>query len=562
MSLHMAQRSLDDLGTPLHEVTFVVFDLETTGESVEVGAITEIGAVKLRGGECLGTFQSLVDPGRAIPPHITVLTGITEAMVYRAPRIEQVLPTFLEFVGDAVVVGHNIRYDLSFMNAALERHKYSRMHNRSVDTLPLARRLLATEVPNCKLGTLARALHLDHQPLHRALDDAWATGDLLHFLLARSASIGVLGLQDLFELPKLAAHPQAAKLALTEDLPRSPGVYAFFGRNEQLLYIGKASDVRQRVRSYFSGEQRRKIAGLLRETVDIRHAACSGLQEAEITELRLIREHLPRYNRQHTRWKTYRYLKLTLGETFPRLVVARTVQDDGGLYLGPFSSQALVTRLVEAIQTASKIRRCRSNPSQSKPGACASAQLGVSRCPCSGEVSAAEYSEVVSQLVRGLTRTPAILFDPLMARMQRLAAEERFEEAAEMRDRMSVLAESLRRQRQLTMLREARVIKLSKLGRGGMHIVDGQLVDSWGPEPQQLELTPTQCMGLSLQAPRPLSSSELLPLELVDEMLHLGRWLEKNALAITIGQVDGELASIATQLPNFKTPNREMRQRR
>jgi DNA polymerase III subunit epsilon len=115
------QRSFDDLGTPLRDVTFCVLDLETTGGSPNECFITEIGAVKVRGGDCLGTFQTLVNPGQAIPPEITVLTGITQAMVTRAPRIESVLPTFLEFIGDAVVVGHNVRFDLGFLGAALTR---------------------------------------------------------------------------------------------------------------------------------------------------------------------------------------------------------------------------------------------------------------------------------------------------------------------------------------------------------------------------------------------------------------------------------------------------------
>src|SRR3954471_10416662 len=132
------QRSFDDLGTPLIDVTFCVIDLETTGGSAADCAITEIGAVKLRGGECLGTFQTLVNPGQAIPPVITVLTGITEAMVLPAPRIEQVLPSFLEFAGDAVIVGHNIRFDLSFLAAACDRARYRRLANPSVDTCALA----------------------------------------------------------------------------------------------------------------------------------------------------------------------------------------------------------------------------------------------------------------------------------------------------------------------------------------------------------------------------------------------------------------------------------------
>ena len=212
------QRTLDDLGTPLHDVTFCVIDLETTGGSVHDCGITEVGAVKLRGGECLGTFQTLVDPGRAIPPEITVLTGITHDMVARAPRVEAVLPSLLEFIGEAVIVGHNVRFDVSFVDAALTADGRPRLANRVLDTLSLARRLLRDEVPNCKLGTLADRLRLDHRPSHRALDDALATGELLHVLIERAGALGVTGLDDLTVLPKMAGHAQAGKLRLTEAL--------------------------------------------------------------------------------------------------------------------------------------------------------------------------------------------------------------------------------------------------------------------------------------------------------------------------------------------------------
>ena len=265
------QLTLDDLGTPLSQVTFCVIDLETTGGSAASCGITEIGAVKLRGGECLGTFQTLVNPGCAIPPEITVLTGITHSMVMPAPRIEAVLPSLLEFIGDAVIVGHNIRFDLSFVQAALERDQRPKLTNRAVDTVALARRLVRNEVPNCKLGTLAEHLRLDHKPSHRALDDALATGDLLHLLIERAGGLGVTGLDDLLSLPKMAGHASAQKLRLTDSLPRSPGVYLFRNSRGDVLYIGKATNLRARVRSYFSGDDRRKIGSLLRETAHIDH---------------------------------------------------------------------------------------------------------------------------------------------------------------------------------------------------------------------------------------------------------------------------------------------------
>jgi DNA polymerase-3 subunit epsilon len=138
------QPSFDDLSTALFDVTFCVLDLETTGGSPASCEITEIGAVKYRAGELIGTFQTLVDPGLPIPPSITILTGITQTMVHDAPDIATALPALLEFIGDAVIVGHNVRFDLSFLNAAAMRHGYGRLPNESSDTAALARRLVRT----------------------------------------------------------------------------------------------------------------------------------------------------------------------------------------------------------------------------------------------------------------------------------------------------------------------------------------------------------------------------------------------------------------------------------
>src|SRR6188768_341228 len=114
-----AQMSFDELGRPLRDLTFCVVDLETTGGSAEGGSmITEIGAVKVRGGEVLGEFQTLVNPGEPIPAFIAVLTGITDTMVAPAPRIGPVLPAFAEFCRGAVLVAHNAPFDVGFLRAA------------------------------------------------------------------------------------------------------------------------------------------------------------------------------------------------------------------------------------------------------------------------------------------------------------------------------------------------------------------------------------------------------------------------------------------------------------
>jgi DNA polymerase-3 subunit epsilon len=530
------QRSFDDLGTPLHDVTFCVVDLETTGGSAVDGAITELAAVKLQGGRCLGTFATLVNPGQLIPPAITVLTGITQSMVVPAPRIDAVLPSFVEFVRDTVIVGHNVRYDLSYLAAALGRHGYPALGNRWVDTCALSRRLLADEMPNHKLSTLADRLRLPHRPTHRALDDVLATGDLLHVLLERAGSLGVTGLDDLLVLPTVKGHPQLAKLRLTEGLPRTPGVYLFRDRAGRVLYVGKATNLRARVRSYFTGDERRKVGQLLREAVVIDHVPTPSPLEAAVLEVRLIHEHLPRFNRQAKTWRRYAYLKLTLHERFPRLSVVRVAKDDGALYLGPLASSSAARQVADAIETAVPLRRCTKRPPRTPTGSpCAAAQLGVSTCPCAGTVDEHEYARVVDVVVRGLTTNPDLLLDPLTDRMHALARAERFEEAAEVRDRAASLAAAIARQRRLDGLRRAGRMVLELPGGVGVELDGGRLVRSW--------------TGAAL--PLPLDDGPL-PHHAADEVACIASWLDKEAHRVRVVSCDGELASAVAALPSLR----------
>ncbi|QGG95586.1 DEDD exonuclease domain-containing protein [Actinomarinicola tropica] len=548
------QRSFDDLGTPLHDVTFCVIDLETTGGSAADCGITEVGAVLLRGGECLGTFQTLVNPGCAIPPEITVLTGITQSMVVPAPRIDAVLPSLLEFLGGAVVVGHNVRFDVGFLNAALARHGRPRLTNTTVDTVALARRLVRDEVPNCRLGTLADRFRLPHRPSHRALDDALATGDLLHVLLERAGSLGVTGLDDLLAMPKIDGHPQAAKLRLTDRLPRRPGVYLFRDGEGRVLYVGKASNLRTRVRSYFSGDERRKIGQLLRETQAIDHVVTVGTLDASVLEVRLIHEHQPRFNRQIKRWSSYSYLKLT-NERFPRLSITKVARPDGATYLGPFSSSRAARLAAEAIESAAPLRRCTARPSPDRPRAtaCTAAQLGVATCPCAGAISEADYGRIVERVVRGLRVEPALLLEPLDAKMRALAAEERYEEASSVRDRAAALSTAVTRQRQLDALRSAGHLVVEADDGSGAEIDHGLLVRAWGPDESAAPTLP----GLLVATPSDLSLPPAR--EQVDELLCVARWLDERAGRLRVVHADGGLAHQLVELPRFDPRRRPTR---
>ncbi len=525
----MLQRSFDELGMPLADVTFCVLDLETTGGNRNDDMITEVGAVKVRGGECLGTFQTLVNPGRAIPPKISVLTGLTDVLVAPAPRIESVLPSLLSFLGDAVLVAHNAQFDVGFIRAALRRAERPEWNGTVVDTVHLARRLVRDEVPNCKLATLASRLRLDHQPSHRALDDALATTDLLHLLIERASGLGVLGLDDLVALGKIGGHPMAPKLKLTAGLPRSPGVYTFRGAGDHVLYVGKATNLRQRVRSYFGSDDRRKIGPMLRETQAIGHVELPDPLTAEVVETRMIGSLLPRYNRRGTTANKYCYLRLDTETAWPRLSIVKNPARHG-LHLGPLPSRKMASLVQEALQTAIPLRRCTQRLSRNYTApldapVCRAAQLGVAHCPCSGTADPAEYAAAVEHASRAFTGEPSFVVERLGDRMRSLAGQQRFEEAAMTRDRLSALLGAIRRTQLLDALGRALHTEVTS-GDITWVLADGHLVDT------RTSTTLTSALPIG-----PLGSIVVgAPVlrEHADEALCLAKFFDKHAERLTV----------------------------
>lgn len=527
-----SQRSFDDLGAPLFDVTFCVIDLETTGANATADRITEIAAAKFRGGECIATFQTLVDPGCPIPSSITLLTGISDDMVEDAPAIDLVLGSLVDFIADSVIVGHNIRFDLGFIREALARSGHKALTNRSIDTLGLARRLVRDEVPNCKLGTLATHLRLDHQPSHRALDDVLATADLLHLLIDRASGLGVMGLDDLVSLPKITNHPQATKLALTADLPRAPGVYLFKNRSGDVLYVGKATNLRGRVRSYFSGDSRRKVGPLLREAHSIDHIVCDHPLDAAVREIRLIHELSPHYNRQANTWSRYVYVRVAQADPFPQMSVVRKVRDDDCRYLGPLPSTSFARRVIEGIESVFVAQRC-------NPG------------------STSEDEPTVSdRLLAAIDVEPEILFDPLRRRMVSFATDQEFEAATGVREQAAALATALHRQRQVRSLRRAGRIVVEIPDQGGAEIHHGTLVHTWDSTGRsalrEQDRTPAGPVAACVDDASKLDAP--LPRESADEVLCIARWLETNAATIRLAHSDHGLRTPIHRIDRF-TPS-------
>lgn len=455
------QLSLEEWGPLLSETTFVVVDLETTGASPRTGAgITEIGAVKVRGGMRIGEFATLVNPGEPIPAFISVLTGITDTMVAGSPRIETVLPSFLEFCGSesTVLVAHNAPFDLGFLNAAAREQELRFPRFPVLDTARLARQVISREeARNCKLSTLASLFRSETTPTHRALDDARATVDVLHGLMERVGNLGIRTLPDLLSFSSRVTATQKKKRYLGENIPPVPGVYIFKDAKGEPLYVGTSRNLRSRVRSYFTAaEQRRRITEMLGYAESIDTLICATTLEAQIKELRLISEHKPRYNRRSRNPERVSWIKLT-DELFPRLSIVRepaTIKDGAG-WCGPFSSRSDAQLALEALHESVNIRQCTpkiSLASQKRGHPCILLDLGKCDAPCIGNTDSSEYRQYVDAITYALHQRAETVTSSLRDRMIRLSTAERYEEAAAVRDRLGAVVRGIARGQRLRAL--------------------------------------------------------------------------------------------------------------
>jgi DNA polymerase III epsilon subunit family exonuclease len=399
----------------LERATFVVVDLETTGLTPGRARICELGAVRLRGFEEAGRLQVLVNPGAPLPAAVRALTGLTDGELRRAASSASAVRRFLDFAGDAVLVAHNARFDLAFLDREVERLTGRRLAAPVVDTVGLARRLLSGRVSRVGLAALAHFFGTAAQPCHRALPDAEATAEILLALIGLAQERGAATVADLCDLAAPRPRQVYAKRSLAFGAPPRPGVYLFRDVHDQVLYVGRARDLRARLRSYFRSErQRPALEAAVAALERIEWRPLGSELEAALEELRLIRELRPPANARQFRADRYVYLKLRGDEV--------TVSSAPTPW-GPIRSRRRAELAARALRTAS--------------------------------------GDELARLVRGgpLPR--------LRSRLGELADCLRYEEAARLRDRLHALEAVVRELAELERLRAAELCLLAPALQAG-----------------------------------------------------------------------------------------------
>src|SRR5688572_30081379 len=386
----------------IEDAELVVFDLETTGLSASRDRMCEIGAVRVNALEIAETFETLVDPGVALPNTIARLTGLSDGELRGAPRPELAVRRFLAFAGDAPLASHNARFDVGFLDHAVQRLTGRRVAAAVVDTVWLARRLLHRRSERFSLAQLAHFFGTSTDPCHRALPDALATAEILIALLGLAQERGARTLAEVIELAAPRARRLHGRRALIAGAPTTPGVYLFRDRNDTVLYVGKARDLRARLRSYFAGDrQRPAVEAALGALERVEWRELGSELEASLAELRLIRELRPPANARGAHPLSYLRRR---GERW--VVVTEPTR------FGPIASK-------RRAQLASRAL---------------------------GDFEGSDLADALS---------------PLRAKLRRLAHDLRFEDAARLRDRVAALEEVAARVEELDRMRAAELCLLA-----------------------------------------------------------------------------------------------------
>ena len=536
------QPSFDDLGRHLATTAFVVVDLETTGAGPDA-RITEVGAVRVEAGEVTGEFATLVNPGAHIPPLISVLTGITDPMVADAPRLDQVIPPFLEFARDAVLVAHNAGFDVGFLKRACAAQELPWPGFPVVDTVALARGvLLRDEVPNVKLATLARFFKAPQPPNHRALTDARATVHVLHGLLERVGNRNVHTLEDLLEFTRGVSSERRAKRTWATDVPASPGVYQFVADlpdrdgdlRRQVLYVGKSVNLRARVRSYFTAAERRpRMDEMVRIATGVETTVCRTALEAEVLELRLIAAHAPRYNRRSKFPERQQWLKLT-AEAYPRVSVVRKVSADGAAYFGPFRGRPQAEQALLALYDAFPIRQCSTRLSARSPSpACALGEMGRCVSPCDHSVSPADYAWLPEAVRSAFETDLRPVLGGSRRRVAALVVQQRYEEAGVLAARVEVFARTAARHHRISALARCAQIVAAARVEGGweIHVIrHGRLVAAVLARPGDIPQAVARDAVLAAETvPTPPPGH---PAATIEEAERVAAWLERPGVRL------------------------------
>jgi len=349
--------------TSIWDISFVVTDVETTGSDPKYDRITEIACFIVHGGEIISEYSTLINPHKQIPPYIVSMTGITQEMVNKAPNSKDISPHLdkLFNIKNAVFVAHNVRFDYSFVQNTLQRDGFT-LDLPQLCTLKLARKVLPKDIKK-NVGSLAHYFDINITHRHRAFGDAEATAYILLELLEKvSKEYNIETITDLLEFQnkpsqsfKICNEKFDFLINRIQNSPETSGIFYFFNDQNEILYIGMAKSIKDKLSSYFSDDAilSPKIIQLLELTSYIDWKETNSELAALILELNEIRKYNPLYNKKLRKFRSFPFLKINYDNT-PYLEKTYNI-DNNNKYYGPFTNRFLIDEIIEYLNNRFKL---------------------------------------------------------------------------------------------------------------------------------------------------------------------------------------------------------------
>ncbi len=422
------------------DASFIVIDVETTGSHAEKNRIFEIACIRVENGEIVSEFSSLANPHQFIPPYIANMTGVSNEKVYAAPESHKVFSTVYELLTEkpCIFVAHNANFDFGFVRETMKRMNLSIDDVPVLCTLKLAKRLLPKNLKK-NVGSLAEHFGHKMKKRHRAYDDTLATVTILNELLEiAEEEYDVFTIEDLLAFQnkpiKNFVSNSPAKDRINDkllQLPRSPGVYYFYGKDNKILYVGKSKSLKERVSSYFSlGElSSKKISDLVKNIYDVSWQVVDTELESLLLESSEIKKHKPFFNSVQKKYRRYPFIKIN-EDDYACPALSRGKEDDTGVMFGPFRSASFVNEILLNIEKKFKLRKCTKKivpDAGNRP--CFYYQIDRCLAPCAALCTDDEYQAEVGRVKVYLSSLSDGIITQLETKMQEFSDNLEFEKA-------------------------------------------------------------------------------------------------------------------------------------
>lgn len=426
----------NSLNIPLEKAAFSIIDVETTGLSASRNRIIEIAIVKIEKLRITKRLNYLINPQTYIPPFITSLTGIDNDDVANAPLFSEVVDEIISFIDNTILTAHNFPFDYGFLNSEFMLAGRELINDQSCCTLKIARNIYP-DLHSKSLSSVASYLSLKSSNAHRALGDAEITAKILLKMikeLQKKNKISTVGELLSFQKGYDDSSSLNIKKELLDDylnLPNAPGIYYFTNRNDDIIYVGKAKSIRERVKTYFSTSAPRKAKKIVKQAVRLKHVITNSELTALLTEAETIKLLEPKHNYQLKKFGNKYFIRINRNHNAPNIELTNHFDFDGNDYFGLFVSRRKANEILEFLNKAFSLREC-NDKEYHKKRTCF--LYDIHRCtgPCiEDSINQEAYKAELEKVYDFLYGKNQFALDRLLNKMKSFAAKQKYEQAAE-----------------------------------------------------------------------------------------------------------------------------------